>query len=165
MGISETPRISVAEKRKRQLPRLVPMTKIKGRTVPAQSPELTKAMTARLWLQQCDAARGIEAQFGVQPALSYLVGEKFLDFLEASDEDATLRADLPTFVAEIKSIFEPWQLAAYLETARETEPFDPSIYDDENRRNGAEVGHSSKCCRPAVGRASQGMVAGGIAKP
>jgi hypothetical protein len=88
-------------------------------------------MTARLWLQQCEAARGIEAQFGVQPALIYLVGEKFLDFLEASDEHATLRADLPAFVAEIKSIFEPWQLASYLETARETEPFDPSIYDDE----------------------------------
>ena len=43
----------------------------------------------------------------------------------------TLRADLPAFVAEVKKIFEPWQLAEYLKTARQTEPFDPSIYEDE----------------------------------
>lgn len=88
-------------------------------------------MTARLWLQQCEAARSIEQEFGVQPALRYLVGEKFLNFLEASDEHATLRAEIPAFVAEIKKIFEPWQLAEYLPNARQTEPFDPSIYDDE----------------------------------
>ena len=33
------------------------------------------------------------------------------------------------FVAEIKTIFEPWQLAEYLATARQTEPFDPDIYE------------------------------------
>jgi hypothetical protein len=32
---------------------------------------------------------------------------------------------------KLKNIFEPWQLATYLETAHETEPFNPSIYDDE----------------------------------
>ena len=35
------------------------------------------------------------------------------------------------FVAEIKTIFEPWQLAEYLETARVTEPFDPADYEDD----------------------------------
>ena len=82
-------------------------------------------------------------------ALNYLVGEKFIDFLEAANEDAEFRAELPAFVAEIKTIFEPWQLAEYLETARQTEPFDPSIYDDpedaemerkaELRRSAAEL--------------------------
>lgn len=38
---------------------------------------------------------------------------------------------IPAFVAEIKRIFEPWQLSEFLETARQTEPFDPSLYDDE----------------------------------
>ena len=32
-------------------------------------------------------------------------------------------------MAEIKTIFEPWQLAQYLATARETEPFDPSLFE------------------------------------
>jgi len=76
------------------------------------------------------AARGIEDEFGTQKALTYLVGDKFLNFLEAADDDPEFQAEIPAFVAEIKNIFEPWQLAEYLENARQTEPFDPSLYDD-----------------------------------
>jgi hypothetical protein len=36
--------------------------------------------------------------------------------------------ELPAFVGKIKEIFERWQLAQYLETARETEPFDPDLF-------------------------------------
>ena len=85
----------------------------------------------KIWTEQCEAARGIEAEFGVPNALEYLVGEKFINFLEASDDHPDLRAELPAFAAEIKTIFEPYQLAEYLETARQTEPFDPTLYDDE----------------------------------
>ena len=42
------------------------------------------------------------------------------------DATAELRS---AFVAEITTVFEPWQLAKYLETARETEPFDPSLFE------------------------------------
>jgi len=79
------------------------------------------------------AARGIEDEFGTQKTLSYLVGEKFLNFLEAADDDRDFRAELPAFVAEIKVIFERWQLSEYLNTARQTEPFDRSIYAEEDR--------------------------------
>jgi len=85
----------------------------------------------KIWIEQCEAARGIEAEFGTQKALSYLIGGKFINFLEAAENDAEFRAEIPAFVAEIETIFEAWQLAEYLETARQTEPFDPSIYDDE----------------------------------
>jgi hypothetical protein len=84
----------------------------------------------KIWIEQCEAARGIEDEFGTQKALAYLVGEKFLNYLEAAEKDSTFQAELPAFVVEIKRIFEPWQLAEYLETARQTEPFDPSIYED-----------------------------------
>ena len=84
----------------------------------------------KIWIEQCEAARGIEDEFGTQKALAYLVGEKFLNFLEAAEKDATFQAEVPAFVAEIKRIFEPWQLAECLEKARQTEPFDPSIYED-----------------------------------
>ncbi len=83
----------------------------------------------KIWIEQCEAAKGIEGEFGVQQALDYLVGEKFLNFLEAAETDASFRDEIPAFVAEIKTIFEPWQLAQYLETARETEPFDPSLFE------------------------------------
>src|SRR6266568_4980361 len=84
----------------------------------------------KIWIEQCEAARGIEDEFGTQNSLAYLVGEKFLNYLQAAEKDAEFRAEIPAFAAEIKTIFEPWQLAEYLEKARQTEPFDPSIYED-----------------------------------
>jgi hypothetical protein len=86
----------------------------------------------QIWIEQCKAARGIEDEFGVPKALDYLIGEKFLNFLEAAEDDTSFRAEIPAFVAEIKTIFEPWQLAPYLEFARTTEPFDPDDYEDED---------------------------------
>jgi hypothetical protein len=64
----------------------------------------------KIWIEQFEAAENIEDDFGTQKALEYLVGEKFLNFLEA--------AEIPAFVAKIKTIFERWQLAQYLETPR-----------------------------------------------
>jgi hypothetical protein len=84
-----------------------------------------------IWVEQCEAAQGIEDEFGTQKALEYLVGEKFLNFLEAAEANADFRAEIPAFVAKIKEIFEPWQLAEYLERARETEPFDPSLFEPD----------------------------------
>ena len=86
----------------------------------------------KIWIEQCEAARGIEDEFGTLNALKYLVGGKFLNYLQAAERDAEFRSELPAFVAEIKTIFEPWQLAEYLPNARWTEPFDPSLYDEDD---------------------------------
>jgi hypothetical protein len=86
----------------------------------------------KIWIEQCYAARCVEDEFGTPKALDYLIGEKFLNYIEAADDHPEWRAELPAFVAEIKTIFERWQLAEYLEKARQTEPFDPSIYDEED---------------------------------
>jgi hypothetical protein len=85
-----------------------------------------------IWIEQCEAARQIEAEFGTQKALDYLVGEKFLNFLQAAEDDAEFKAEIPAFVGGIKTLFETWQLAEYLQTARQSEPFDPSLYDEED---------------------------------
>ena len=82
----------------------------------------------KIWIDQSEAARGIEDEFGTDKALAYLIGEKFLNFLEAAESNTAFKAELPAFVAEIKTIFEPWQLAEYLEIARHTEPIDPNDY-------------------------------------
>ncbi|MDP7205561.1 MAG: hypothetical protein QGH11_08335 [Pirellulaceae bacterium] len=83
----------------------------------------------KIWIEQCEAARGIEDEFGTDRALKYLVEEKFISFLEAAENDADFRAEIPAIVAEIKTIFERWQLAECLEKARGTEPFDPSLFE------------------------------------
>ncbi len=95
---------------------------------PAQDADLYEAFLAksegspqkfeRIWIEQCKAAEQIEAEHGTQKALGYLIGEKFLNFLEVAEEDRQWRAEIPLFVAEIKDIFEPWQLAEYLDTPR-----------------------------------------------
>ena len=51
-----------------------------------------------IWKEQCDAARQIEDEFGTQKALCYLIGEKFLNFLEAAETDAEFGAEIPAFV-------------------------------------------------------------------
>jgi hypothetical protein len=86
----------------------------------------------KIWIEKCEAARMIEDEFVTDNALRYLIGEKFLDYLEAAERLPDYRAEIPAFVAEIKTIFEPWQLAEFLKTARQSEPFDPDIYEDED---------------------------------
>jgi len=100
----------------------------------------------KIWIEQCEAAETIEAEFGIDKALEYLIGEKFLNFLEAAEDDAEFRAEIPSFVARIKTIFERWQLAEFLEIARETEPFDPTVYDDPDD---AEVDRQEELRRSA----------------
>lgn len=86
----------------------------------------------KIWKEQCETARTVEDKFGIRNALDYLIGEKFLNFLEAAETDAEFRAEIPSFVAEIKTIFDQWKVADYLEVARLSEPFDPELYDEDD---------------------------------
>ena len=94
---------------------------------------------SKIWIEQCEAARGIEEEYGTPQAMEYLVGDKFFNFLEAADDHASFRAEIPAFVAEIKSIFERWQLAAYLEVAKQSEPFDPALFDGDEETDAEDV--------------------------
>ena len=68
----------------------------------------------RIWIDQCEAARNIKEAFGVDKALGYLIGEKFLNFLQASDHHPEFATELPRFVEEVKQLFEPGEIQAYL---------------------------------------------------
>jgi hypothetical protein len=68
-----------------------------------------------------------------------LIGEKFLNFLQAAETNAEFRAEIPAFVGGIKTIFETWQLAEYLEVARQSEPFDPSLYEPLDEEAAADI--------------------------
>ena len=94
---------------------------------------------SKIWIEQCEAARGIEEEYGTPQAMEYLVGDKFFNFLEAADDHASFLAEIPAFVAEIKSIFERWQLATYLEVAKQSEPFDPALFDGDEETDAEDV--------------------------
>jgi hypothetical protein len=72
----------------------------------------------KIWIDQCEAARDIREGFGLQKALGYLIGEKLLNFLRAAKDDAAFAGEIPGFVAEIRDIFEPDEIRAYLDTVR-----------------------------------------------
>lgn len=65
----------------------------------------------RIWVDQCEACEGIRERFGVDDALHYLIGEKLLSFIEASDSHPEFLDELPKFASQIKEIFEPYQIA------------------------------------------------------
>jgi hypothetical protein len=59
----------------------------------------------KIWIEQFEAAENIEDDFGTQKALEYLIGDKFLNFLEAAENDKDfVRKVLPT---ELRSHFFP----------------------------------------------------------
>jgi hypothetical protein len=72
----------------------------------------------KIWIEQCEAARGIREAFGREKALGYLIGEKLLNFVRDADRDPEFAEELPKFIAEIREIFEPWELREYLEGIR-----------------------------------------------
>ena len=66
----------------------------------------------------CEAARGVDDEYGREKAMGYLIGEKFLNFLEVAETNREWRRAIPAFVTGIKALFEHWQLADFLNTPR-----------------------------------------------
>ncbi len=67
----------------------------------------------------CEAVAGrIEPQFGEESAMGYLIGEKFLNFLDVAESNEEWREAIPEFVARIKALFEDWKIAQFLRTPR-----------------------------------------------
>jgi phosphopantothenate synthetase len=68
-----------------------------------------------IWKEQCQAARGVRQRHGVVSALDYLIGEKLLDYAEMAVTRPEFARELPSFVAEIRSIFSADEIRTCLE--------------------------------------------------
>lgn len=75
-----------------------------------------------IWIEQCEAAREIREAWGTRKALGYLVGEKLLNYIRASDSDPTWAAKLPLFAGEIRRIFTTEELRQYFATTTSVGP-------------------------------------------
>jgi hypothetical protein len=71
-----------------------------------------------IWVDQCAATREIRDAWGTQKALGYLLGEKLLNFIRASDSDPSWAAKLPLFVAGIQEIFTRKELREYFDKTK-----------------------------------------------
>lgn len=98
------------------------------------------AESQEIWVEQCEAARDIREDFGLQKALGYLIGEKLLNFLRAADQDPAFARELPRFVEEIKRIFAREEIGEYLATVHRVGPLGHVASDEvyeEMREAGA----------------------------
>jgi hypothetical protein len=88
----------------------------------------------KIWIEQCEAAKGIRDRFGMKSALDYLIGEKLLHFVQAAEKHPEFAAELPTFLAEIERLFKPEEIGQYLDDLERTKylaPQEPAIDLDE----------------------------------
>ena len=67
-----------------------------------------------IWREQCEAAHGIKARYGLNAALDYLIAQKLLNHAAAAGQNADFARELPAFVAEVRRMFEPGDIASYL---------------------------------------------------
>ncbi len=49
----------------------------------------------KIWQEQCEAAKEIRERYSVENALSYLVGEKLINFAEAAEQRPEFAQELP----------------------------------------------------------------------
>jgi hypothetical protein len=69
-------------------------------------------------IDQCEAAERVEAEYGKDKALGYLIGEKLLNFLEVAESKPVWQAEVPHFIAKITEMFPAWQIAEFFEYLR-----------------------------------------------
>jgi hypothetical protein len=85
----------------------------------------------KVWIDQCAAAEDIRESFGLKNALDYLIGEKLLAFLMASEEDPKFAGEVSAFAREIRRIFSALEIRDYLDHLERTKFLAPSDSDQE----------------------------------
>src|ERR1051326_4244929 len=69
----------------------------------------------KIWIEQCEATRGLREHFGLETAIDYLISEKLLRFMRAAERDSVYAAEVPAFIAEIRQIFSTDEISALLD--------------------------------------------------
>ena len=86
-----------------------------------------------IWVQQCEASQVIREQHGIENALDYLIGEKLMNFVAASEDYPEFAQELPQFIEEIRRLFTPTEISRYLdycERGKTEEPLPEEAVDE-----------------------------------
>jgi hypothetical protein len=84
-----------------------------------------------VWIAQCNAAKDIQARWGTQKALGYLMGEKLVEFLRVAETAPGWRAQVPMFIAEVKRCFSPEEIRQYFDDVRRIGPLGHVLTDEQ----------------------------------
>ena len=85
----------------------------------------------KLWIEQVEAADGIRDEWGLEKALGYLIGEKFLKHLQYSENAEEFRKEIAPFVQAIKESYEPWELRQYFDSVKRVGSLGHTMSDEE----------------------------------
>jgi hypothetical protein len=86
-----------------------------------------------IWIEQCEAAKTIQARYGLTAALDYIVGEKLMTFAEMAASRADFARELPRFVSEVRRMFPAGEIRTHLaqvERARDEDNVEALEEDD-----------------------------------
>ena len=70
----------------------------------------------RVWVEQVRAAHDIREDHGVERALGYLVGEKFLNHLRAARTRPEFAGETAAFAAGVREVFGQHELRAWFDS-------------------------------------------------
>ena len=90
------------------------------------------------WTEQCEAAGAIRARYGLKAALDYLVTEKLLNFADAAVSHPDFAQELPAFVAEVRRIFAPHEVAQHLDVIEQAQVAEAAAAPDPDDDFGNE---------------------------
>ena len=76
--------------------------------------QTTERRWHEIWREQCEAAKSIRLNYGIESAFDYVVGEKLLNFAEAAEEHPEFAQALPQFVSRVRDMFTPEEIEEHL---------------------------------------------------
>jgi len=107
---------------------------------------MTAAKFHQIWIEQCEAARGIRERYGLEAAFDYAVGEKLMNFASTARDRPAFARELPRFVSEVRHMFSADEIRTHLgrlereqaERDADTRDADEDVILDESPAEAAE---------------------------
>jgi hypothetical protein len=84
----------------------------------------------KLIQEQCDATANIRERHGLQSAMAYLIREKFINCLQASEVSKEHADELLGFAKRIKEEFQPYEISEFFDDSKN---FSNLILDEEGQ--------------------------------
>ena len=94
---------------------------------------MTTRKPQEIWIEQVEAARGINSRYGLKDAFDYLVAEKLLNYAGAAMRHPEFARELPRFVSQVRFMFTPDQIRTHIaRVENELSESDAANADDDD---------------------------------
>ena len=94
---------------------------------------MTTRKPQEIWIEQVEAARGINSRYGLKDAFDYLVAEKLLNYAGAAMRHPEFARELPRFVSQVRFMFTPDQIKTHIaRVENELSESDATNADDDD---------------------------------